>query len=185
MGKFTLRSAPIEGLLLIETKKFGDSRGFFMETWNERDFEELGLKLKFVQDNCSRSQKGTLRGLHFQKRRPQGKLVKVTNGEVFDVAVDLRKSSPTYGSWYAATLRGDEGTLLYVPPGFAHGFYVVSDYADFMYKCTDFYAPEDEGGLLWNDPSVGIRWPIDDKSQLIVSDKDKLHPTLDRCFTYP
>ena len=183
MGNFTLHDTPIEGLLLIKTKKYGDSRGFFMETWSERGFEELGLKIKFVQDNRSRSQKRTLRGFHFQKTRPQGKLVGVTDGEVFDVAVDLRRSSPTFGQWYGAALRGDEGTLFYVPPGCAHGFYVVSDYADFMYKCTDFYMPGDEGGLLWNDPSVGIEWPT--MTNLVLADKDKLHPTLDRCFTYP
>jgi len=182
VGKFALRSTPIEDLLLIETKKYDDGRGFFMETWNERDFEALGLNVKFVQDNRSRSKRGTLRGLHFQKTRPQGKLVWVTEGEVFDVAVDLRRSSPTFGRWHAVTLRGDEGTLFYVPPGFAHGFYVVSGHADFMYKCTDFYAPDDEGGLLWNDPSVGIEWPT--TTDVILADKDKLHPTLDRCFTY-
>ena len=182
-GNFTLRNTSIQDLLLIETKNYNDGRGFFMETWNEQNFEALGLTAKFVQDNRSRSKHGTLRGLHFQKTRPQGKLVWVTNGEVFDVAVDLRKSSPSFGRWYAVTLRGDEGTLFYIPPGFAHGFYVVSDHADFMYKCTDFYVPGDEGGLLWNDPSLGIEWPT--STEPILADKDKLHPTLDRCFTYP
>jgi len=185
MGNFTLRDAPMEGLLLIEAKKYGDGRGFFMETWNERGFEEIGLSMKFVQDNRSRSKKGTLRGLHFQKTRPQGKLVAVTSGEVFDVAVDLRKSSPTFGKWHAVTLRGDDGLLLYISPGFAHGFYVVSDYADFTYKCTDFYMPSDEGGLLWSDPAIGIKWPVDDGSEIIVSDKDKMYPTLGQCFVYP
>jgi dTDP-4-dehydrorhamnose 3,5-epimerase len=185
MNNFTLRHTPFEGLFLIQTKVYGDERGFFMETFNRQGFEDLGLNLAFVQCNRSRSRKGTLRGLHFQKTRPQGKLVCVTQGEVFDVAVDLRKSSPTFGKWFGVRLSENDGTLFYVPPGFAHGFYVVSDMADFSYQCTDFYMPSDEGGLLWNDPSVGIEWPIEETAQIIVSDKDTIHPTLNDCFVYP
>jgi dTDP-4-dehydrorhamnose 3,5-epimerase len=184
MNNFTLRGTHIDGLLLIETRRFGDERGFFMELYSERSFHELGLELDFVQDNRSRSRKGTLRGLHFQKRRPQGKLVCVTSGEVFDVAVDLRKSSATFGKWFGVNLAGDAGILFYIPPGFAHGFYVISDTADFMYKCTDFYNPDDEGGLLWNDPTVGIKWPIDETSCPVMAEKDKNYPVLGDCFYY-
>jgi dTDP-4-dehydrorhamnose 3,5-epimerase len=184
MGNFTLRSLPIEGLLLIEARKYGDDRGFFMEMYNEESFRELGLALKFVQDNRSRSRKGTLRGLHFQKKHPQGKLVCVTSGEVFDVAVDLRGSSKTFGRWVGVNLTGGRGTLFYIPPGFAHGFYVLSDIADFMYKCTDFYRPDDEGGLLWDDPAVGIEWPVDGASSLVMAEKDKSYPVLRDCFHY-
>ncbi|MDR1944044.1 MAG: dTDP-4-dehydrorhamnose 3,5-epimerase [Synergistaceae bacterium] len=185
MNNFAVKDTPMEGLLVLETKIYPDGRGFFMETWSERCFSEQGIGAGFVQDNRSRSRRGTLRGLHFQKTRPQGKLVCVTAGEVFDVAVDLRKSSATFGAWYGIRLHGDRGTLLYIPPGFAHGFYVISESADFMYKCTDFYAPGDEGGLLWNDPSVGIEWPIDDETELVIAEKDRVHPTLEDCFVYP
>ncbi|MDR3321216.1 MAG: dTDP-4-dehydrorhamnose 3,5-epimerase [Synergistaceae bacterium] len=185
MNNFTLSPTNIDGLLLIKTKKFGDDRGFFTEIFNERSFEELGLHLRFVQDNRSRSRRGTLRGLHFQKTRPQGKLVCVTSGEVFDVAVDLRRSSANFGKWSAATLTGDGGAMFYIPPGLAHGFYVISEFADISYKCTDFYVPEDESGILWSDPSVGIEWPERDPSRLIISDKDKNHPMLGDCVVYP
>jgi dTDP-4-dehydrorhamnose 3,5-epimerase len=172
-------------LLLIKTKVFGDSRGFFMETFNMRSFDELGFGVSFVQCNRSRSCAGTLRGLHFQTYRPQGKLVSVTQGEVFDVAVDLRRSAPTFGFWHGVRLSEGDGTMFYVPPGFAHGFYVLSEAADFSYFCTDFYEPYDEGGLLWNDPSVGIKWPIEDASRIVIADKDKNLPTLGECFVYP
>jgi dTDP-4-dehydrorhamnose 3,5-epimerase len=185
MNNFTVERVSVDGLLLIKTKVFGDGRGFFMEVFNRRGFDELGIGCEFVQYNHSRSRKGTLRGLHFQKSRPQGKLVLVTLGEVFDVAVDLRGSSETFGKWFGISLRESEGTMLYVPPGFAHGFYVVSDIADFSYLCTDFYEPGDEGGLLWSDPAVGIEWPIEDREGVIVSDKDKANPGLNDCFVYP
>jgi dTDP-4-dehydrorhamnose 3,5-epimerase len=184
MNNFTLKETPIGGLFLIETRKFGDGRGFFMETWNDSSFRNVGLDLTFVQDNRSRSRKGTLRGLHFQRTRPQGKLVYVTRGEVFDAAVDLRRSSPTFGKWFGVCLNGDDGMLFYISPGFAHGFYVTSETADFTYKCTDFYTPSDEGGLLWNDPTVGVEWPIDNDSELIIAEKDKLYPTIENCFSF-
>jgi dTDP-4-dehydrorhamnose 3,5-epimerase len=184
MNNFTAERAPIDGLLLIKTKVFGDGRGFFMEVFNRRSFCELGIGDEFVQCNRSRSLKGALRGLHFQKRRAQGKLVSVTQGEVFDVAVDLRKRSATFGKWFGVALRGDDGTMFYIPPGFAHGFYVVSDIADFSYLCSDFYEPGDEGGLLWNDPAIGIKWPIENLDEVIVSDKDKANPALSGCFVY-
>ncbi|GHS90863.1 dTDP-4-dehydrorhamnose 3,5-epimerase [Synergistales bacterium] len=178
MNNFTIERLPLEGLLLIKTKIYGDERGFFMEVFNRRSFEELGLNVDFVQENRSRSRKGTLRGLHFQKTHPQGKLVSVTRGEVFDVAVDLRKGSATFGKWHGVRLTEGDGMLFYVPPGFAHGFYVMSETADFMYQCTDFYMPADEGGLLWNDPSVGIEWPVEDEAQIVIADKDRALPTL-------
>jgi len=184
MNNFTIEQTPLEGLLLIRTKVYGDARGFFMEIFNMRSFEELGLGVNFVQCNRSRSRFGTLRGLHFQKTHPQGKLVSVTLGEVFDVAVDLRRDSPMFGKWHGITLREGDGTLFYVPPGFAHGFYVTSEIADFSYFCTDFYEPSDEGGLLWNDASIGIEWPIEDRSKVIIADRDKTFPGLGDCFVF-
>ncbi|MDR2779590.1 MAG: dTDP-4-dehydrorhamnose 3,5-epimerase [Synergistaceae bacterium] len=184
-NNFAAERAPLDGLLLIKTRVFGDGRGYFMEVYNRRSFGELGVGAAFVQCNRSRSRRGTLRGLHFQKCHPQGKLVSVSRGEVFDVAVDLRKSSPSFGKWFGVSLREDDGTMFYVPPGFAHGFYVVSEIADFSYLCTDFYEPEDEAGLLWNDPDVGINWPIENGGDVIVSDKDGANPTLGGCFVYP
>jgi dTDP-4-dehydrorhamnose 3,5-epimerase len=183
MNNFTVQKTPIEGLLSIRTKVLGDARGFFMETFSRKSFDELGLDVEFVQCNRSRSVRGTLRGLHFQKTRPQGKLVSVTGGEVFDVAVDLRAASPTFGRWYGVTLKDSDGSLFYVPPGFAHGFCVVSETADFSYMCTDFYAPEDEGGLIWNDPAVGIKWPAA-AGALLISQKDARFPPLKDCFVY-
>lgn len=149
----------IEGLCVIEPQVHGDSRGYFMETYNEKDMKEAGLGLKFVQDNQSSSTRGVLRGLHFQKEYPQGKLVRVIKGTVFDVAVDLRDDSKTYGKWYGLELSEENKKQLYIPQGFAHGFLVLSETAEFCYKCTDFYHPDDEGGIAWNDPDIGIEWP--------------------------
>ena len=149
----------IEGLCVIEPAVHGDARGYFMETYNKRDMEEAGLTMEFVQDNQSSSVKGVLRGLHFQKEYPQGKLVRVVKGSVFDVAVDLRKNSETYGKWYGVELTAENKKQFYIPQGFAHGFLVLTDIAEFCYKCTDFYRPGDEGGLAWNDPAISIEWP--------------------------
>ena len=163
----------IEGLCVIEPAVHGDARGYFMETYNKRDMEEVGLTMEFVQDNQSSSRKGVLRGLHFQINYPQDKIVRVVSGEVFDVAVDLREDSKTYGKWYGVTLSAENKKQFYIPKGFAHGFVVLSDYAEFAYKCSDFYHPNDEGGLIWNDPDIGIDWPIPDDMELIMSDKDQ------------
>ena len=149
----------IEGLKVIEPAVFGDARGYFMETYNYNDFKEAGIDCQFVQDNQSASKKGVLRGLHFQKEFPQGKLVRVVKGSVFDVAVDLRSDSETYGKWFGVELTEENKKQFYIPEGFAHGFLVLSDLAEFCYKCTDFYHPGDEGGLAWNDPEIGIKWP--------------------------
>ncbi len=159
MGQIKVTKAPIEGLYIIEPTVHGDSRGYFMETYNQRDMEEAGLDMIFVQDNQSMSTKGVLRGLHFQINHPQGKLVRVIKGRVFDVAVDLRKDSETYGEWFGVELTEENKKQFYISPGFAHGFLVLSDTAEFCYKCTDFYHPNDEGGLAWNDPKIGIEWP--------------------------
>ena len=166
----------IAGVYVITPKVFGDSRGFFMETYNENDFRKKGLNYTFVQDNHSKSTRGVLRGLHFQKTHPQTKLVRVIRGEVFDVAVDLRKNSPTYGKWVGETLSAENKKMLLIPRGFAHGFVVLSDEAEFVYKCDDVYHPEDEGGIIYNDPEIAIDWPI--KDNLNLSEKDKKHPTL-------
>lgn len=159
MGQIKVTKAPIDGLYIIEPTVYGDSRGFFMETYNQRDMEEAGLNMTFVQDNQSMSTKGVLRGLHYQINHPQGKLVRVIKGKVFDVAVDLRKDSETYGKWYGVELSEENKKQFYISPGFAHGFLVLSDVAEFCYKCTDFYHPNDEGGIAWNDPTIGIEWP--------------------------
>ena len=159
MAGIKVTKCPIEGLYIIEPTVHGDSRGYFMETYNLRDMEAAGLNMHFVQDNQSMSVKGVLRGLHFQKEFPQGKLVRVIRGRVFDVAVDLRKSSPTYGKWYGVELSEENKKQFYISEGFAHGFLVLSDTAEFCYKVTDFYHPGDEGGLAWNDPAIGIEWP--------------------------
>ena len=160
MGQIKVTKAPIEGLYIIEPAVHGDNRGYFMETYNKRDMEEAGLTMNFVQDNQSMSVKGVLRGLHFQKQFPQGKLVRVIRGKVFDVAVDLRKNSNTYGRWFGVELSAENKKQFYVPEGFAHGYLTLSDVAEFCYKVTDFYHPGDEGGLAWNDPSIGIDWGI-------------------------
>ena len=159
MGKITVTKTHIDGLVVIEPKVFGDNRGYFMETYNQNDMAEAGLNMVFVQDNQSMSTKGVLRGLHFQKKYPQGKLVRAIKGRVFDVAVDLREGSETYGKWYGVELSDENKKQFYIPEGFAHGFLVLSDTAEFCYKCTDFYHPSDEGGLAWNDPEIGIEWP--------------------------
>ena len=165
----------LPGLLLIEPVFFGDQRGYFLQTWQAREYLEAGIPDSFVQDNLSLSQKGTLRGLHYQKPNTQGKLVFVLKGEVWDVAVDLRVGSPTFGKWEAVFLKGETHNQLYVPPGFAHGFCVLSDEALFTYKCTDFYAPRNEHGILWNDPDLDIPWPVKDP---ILSSKDAQYPRL-------
>lgn len=166
-------STSIPDVVIIEPKVFGDSRGFFFESFNQKNFSrETGLDVEFVQDNHSRSAKGVLRGLHYQIRQPQGKLVRVVRGAVFDVSVDIRKSSPTFGRWIGVERSEDNYRQLWVPPGFAHGFYVLSESADFLYKTTDYYIPDFERSLLWNDPGIGISWPIEAGTQLIISAKD-------------
>lgn len=173
MGKIKVSTCGIEGLFVIEPAVFHDSRGYFMETYNQNDFKEAGLDMVFVQDNQSMSTKGVLRGLHFQKQFPQGKLVRVVRGKVFDVAVDLRSVSETYGKWFGVELTAENKKQFYIPEGFAHGFLVLSDEAEFAYKCTDFYHPGDEGGILWSDPSIGIDWPIEEGMELTISEKDQ------------
>ena len=173
MGKFKIIETGIHDLKIIEPLVFGDQRGYFMETYNERDFAEAGLNMKFVQDNQSSSVRGVLRGLHFQFNHPQGKLVRVIKGEVFDVAVDLRKSSVTYKQGYGTILSSENRKMLYIPEGFAHGFLVMSDTAEFTYKCTDFYRPDDEGGIIWSDPEIGIMWPVEGIGEVLLSNKDK------------
>lgn len=170
--KLTL--TPIKDLVIIEPKVFGDERGYFYEAYNKNTFHELGLDYDFVQDNQSFSRKGVLRGLHFQKNYPQAKLVRVIEGEVFDVAVDLRKGSPTYGKWYGVVLSGENKKMFMIPRGFAHGFLVLSDTAIFSYKCDDFYHPNDEGGIIYNDPTIGVEWPKLD-CEFVLSEKDKKH----------
>jgi dTDP-4-dehydrorhamnose 3,5-epimerase len=162
----------IPDVLVIEPDVFGDARGFFLETWHEAKFREGGIDAVFVQDNHSRSRQGILRGLHYQIERPQGKLVRVVTGRVFDVAVDLRRSSPTFGQWVGDELSEGNQRMLWVPPGFAHGFYVLSESADFVYKCTEFYAPEHERCIRWDDRELGIDWPIPTHAVPLVSDKD-------------
>ena len=177
-GNFNFIETKIKDLYIIEPKVFGDDRGYFMESYNRRDFVEAGLDMVFVQDNESKSKKGVLRGMHFQTKFTQGKLVRATQGEVYDVAVDLRKESPTYGKWEGVLLSAENKRQFYVPEGFAHGFLVLSDEAVFNYKCTNLYAPEYDGGLLWNDPDVGIEWPLDGIDEIILSEKDKKQKTL-------
>jgi len=168
-----IEKTPLSGVLLLEPQVFGDSRGFFFESWNRARFAEAGLPIDFVQDNHSRSGRGTLRGLHFQTRHPQGKLVRVTVGAVYDVVVDLRQSSPTLGQWYGVELSAENHKMLWVPPGFAHGFYVLSASADFLYKCSDLYDPGSEVCLRWDDPTVAVDWPLLPEVPVIVSDKDR------------
>ncbi len=200
MGQIKVTKAPIEGLYIIEPAVHGDSRGYFMETYSRRDMEEAGLHMEFVQDNQSMSVKGVLRGLHFQKEFPQGKLVRVISGRVFDVAVDLRRNSPTYGKWFGVELTAENKKQFYISEGFAHGFLVLSDTAEFCYKVTDFYHPGDEGGLAWNDPAIGIVWPelkgeykgnsgsegytLSDGTPLNLSDKDQRWLTIGETFAF-
>ena len=196
MGKFKFIDTEIEGVKIIEPTVFGDARGYFMETYSEKEFAENGIDVKFVQDNESRSKKGVLRGLHFQKQNPQGKLVRVLEGEVFDVAVDLRKASKTFGKWVGVTLSAENKRQFYIPEGFAHGYFVLSEWAEFCYKCTDFYHPGDDGGIDWNDPEIGIQWPqirgeypgngsvkgysMEDGTPLNINERDQNWGTLDQ-----
>ncbi len=196
MGQIKVTKCPIEGLCIIEPIVHSDSRGYFMETYNQRDMQEAGLNMVFVQDNQSMSTKGVLRGLHYQKEHPQGKLVRVIKGRVFDVAVDLRMGSKTYGQWFGVELSEENKKQFYISEGFAHGFLVLSETAEFCYKCTDFYHPGDEGGIAWNDPSIGICWPevignypgnacadgyaLADGTSLILSPKDQKWPSWDK-----
>ena len=176
MAAVKLTETGIKDLYIVETSVFGDNRGYFTETYNARTFAEVGLNYDFVQDNQSRSIKGVIRGLHFQKTHPQAKLVRVINGAVFDVAVDLRKGSATYGKWFGAVLTSENKKQLMIPRGFAHGFQVLSDVAEFCYKCDDFYCPGDEGGIIWNDPDIAIDWH--DAGVPVLSEKDTRHPRL-------
>lgn len=180
MGKITVTDDcnGITGLKVIEPTVFGDDRGYFMETYNYNDFAAAGIDCQFVQDNQSASKKGVLRGLHFQINYPQDKLVRVISGEVFDVAVDLREGSETFGKWFGVTLTAENKKQFFIPKGFAHGFIVLSDHAEFCYKVTDFYHPNDEVGLMWNDPDIGVEWPMPEgmtADDLILSDKDKVN----------
>lgn len=182
MGKITVEKncGGIEGLCVITPQVFGDSRGYFMETYNYNDFASEGIDVEFVQDNQSASTKGVLRGLHFQIEHPQDKLVRVIRGEVYDVAVDLRPDSPSYGKWFGVILSDENKKQLFIPKDFAHGFLVLSDEAEFCYKVTDFYHPNDEGGIMWNDPDLGVEWPLPDgmtESDINLSDKDKVNPS--------
>lgn len=200
MGQIKVTKTEIDGLLIIEPAVHGDARGYFMETYNLQDMKEEGLDMIFVQDNQSMSVRGVLRGLHFQKEYPQGKLVRVIKGEVYDVAVDLREGSPTFGKWHGLVLSEENKKQFYISEGFAHGFLVLSDTAEFVYKVTDFYHPGDEGGLAWNDPEIGVEWPeikgaykgnadsegytLEDGSPLILSDRDKLWKGLSETFGF-
>ena len=176
LENFVFDETFIEGVFIIEPKKYGDNRGYFMETYKKRTFDEAGLVYNFIQDNQSKSKKGVLRGLHFQRSFPQAKLVRCIEGEVFDVCVDLRKNSPTYGKWCGVVLSADKGNQFMIPRGFAHGFLVLSETATFCYKCDELYHPEDEGGIMWNDSAIGIKWP--DIGEILLSEKDKKYISL-------
>lgn len=176
IGNFIFIETSIKDVYVIETKKYGDNRGYFMETYKEKNFKEAGLNYTFVQDNQSKSKAGVLRGLHFQKTFPQAKLVRCIEGKVFDVCVDLRSGSKTYGKWEGVVLSAERGNQFMIPRGFAHGFVVLSETATFCYKCDELYHPEDEGGIMWNDPEIGIDWHYDDEP--LLSEKDKTHPLL-------
>lgn len=178
MSSLSVRNSSIPDVKILEPQVFRDGRGFFMESWNRQSFRDAGLDEDFVQDNYSRSVRGTLRGLHYQLRRPQGKLVRVTRGEVLDVVVDMRLTSQTFGQWTSQILSEDNLRMLWVPPGFAHGFLVLTEFADFQYKCTDYYAPEDERSVHWNDPALAIDWGLDDSDGVpTLSDKDRCAPS--------
>jgi len=200
MGQIKVTPCPIEGLYIIEPTVHGDERGYFMETYNQRDMQEAGLDMVFVQDNQNMSTKGVLRGLHFQKHYPQGKLVRVLSGRVFDVAVDMRSNSKTFGQWYGVELTEENKKQFYISEGFAHGFLVLSDTAVFCYKCTDFYHPGDDGGIPWNDPTINIQWPelvgeyrgnasgegyaLTDGTRLTLSEKDQNWPLFADTFHF-
>jgi len=177
MAEFKFQKTDLEGVYIIEQEVFGDERGFFMEIYNKEEFKKHGINIDFVQDNHSKSKKGVLRGLHFQKKYPQGKLVRVIKGKVFDVAVDLRKNSKTFGKWTGVELTAENKKIFWVPKGFAHGFVTLEDDTEFVYKCDEFYHPEDEGGLIWNDSGIGIKWPINNPT---LSERDQEFPTLDK-----
>lgn len=178
MGKFSVETCEIEGLKVITPTAFGDARGYFMESYQANDFKEMGIDTVFVQDNQSSSTKGVLRGMHYQINFPQDKLVRVISGEVYDAVVDLRKGSPTYGKSFGVVLSAENKKQLFIPKGFAHGFLVLSDTAEFFYKVSDFYHPNDEGGLVWNDPEVGIDWPVKDEALLNIIERDRNWPKL-------
>ncbi|MBQ2184368.1 MAG: dTDP-4-dehydrorhamnose 3,5-epimerase [Lachnospiraceae bacterium] len=178
MGKFSVETCEIEGLKVITPTAFGDARGYFMESYQANDFKEMGIDTVFVQDNQSSSTKGVLRGMHYQINFPQDKLVRVISGEVYDAVVDLRKGSPTYGKSFGVVLSAENRKQLFIPKGFAHGFLVLSDTAEFFYKVSDFYHPNDEGGLVWNDPEVGIDWPVKDEALLNIIERDRNWPKL-------
>ena len=179
VGNFTFTETALRGLYIVETKCYGDNRGYFMETYKKSDFDAAGLVYDFVQDNQSSSRKGVLRGLHFQKEYQQAKLVRVLRGEAFDVSVDLRRGSETYGKWVGVLLSEENRKQIMIPRGFAHGFAVVSGFAEFAYKCDELYHPEDEGGIAWNDPDIAIDWP--QIGELVLSEKDRHNPTLAAC----
>lgn len=182
MSKFGVIKTSIEGLFIVEPTVFGDARGFFMESYSEKDFAEVGINEHFVQDNHSKSRKGVLRGLHFQTQHTQGKLIRVVAGSVLDVVVDLRPESPTFGRWESVTLSADNKRMFYVPPRFAHGFLTLEDDTEFLYKCTEYYAPEFDSGILWSDPRIGIDWQFEKYGiqDPLLSDKDKKQPTIDQ-----
>ena len=180
-----LIETPLKDALIVEPQVFGDARGFFMESWNRRTFASLGLDLDFVQDNHSRSARGVLRGLHYQLKQPQGKLVRVVTGAVFDVAVDLRRESPTFGQWTGVELSAENRRMFWVPPGFAHGFLVLSESADFLYKATDYYAPEHERSILWNDPDLAIDWPLESIGMPTLAAKDAAGSRFANAGAYP
>jgi len=180
VGKLKFIETDFKGLYIVEPKVFGDHRGYFMESYNAKDFEEVGLDLKFVQDNHSRSEKGVLRGMHFQREHAQDKLIRVTRGAVFDAVVDLRKSSATFGKWFGLELSDENKKMLFIPKGFAHGFLTLSEFVDFTYKCTEYYYPDDEDGLIWNDSKIRIKWPLEMVGEnLLISNKDKEWPHFD------
>ncbi|OON98016.1 MAG: dTDP-4-dehydrorhamnose 3,5-epimerase [Candidatus Epulonipiscium fishelsonii] len=185
MGQMNIVETQIKDLVIIEPKIFGDERGYFFESYSEKDFHDIGLNMKFVQDNESRSAKGVLRGMHFQTKHTQGKLVRVVEGEVFDVAIDLREGSSTFGQWESVYLSAENKKQFYVPCGFAHGFLVISNFATFQYKCTDYYTPAYEAGILWNDKTVGIQWPLDRIEKLLLSPKDENQQTFEEFMLKP
>lgn len=183
MGSFIFKPTHIDGVCIIESKVYRDNRGCFMEMYNLGDFKEHGINQSFVQDNISISKRGTIRGLHFQRKYPQGKLVKVLQGKIFDVVVDIRKDSDTFGKWIGFTLNAQENMSIFISEGFAHGFLTLSDTAMLLYKCTDFYNPKDEAGLIWNDSTIGINWPLDGIKEIILSEKDKSWPGINSVFS--